>query len=221
MAGNNKNSNTLILLIVFLIILIWMFAFQEIKHLIIPNVTMWESRLYSNIFRSLLAVLIVWFVMRNKDKLSLRLKKEIASQKELEREIGEAVSLLDATLEATEDGILVVDQQGKISKTNKKFVELWKIPDSVIEAKDDASMINFVLDKLIEPGEFMERVNYLYANPDKDSFDILYFWDGRVFERYSKAQSINEKIIGRVWCFRDVTAKKNAEERIKLFFAPR
>ena len=217
MAGKNKHNNKLILLMVFLIILVWMYAFQEIKNLIVPNITLWESHLYSNIYSALLTVLIVWIILKYKDKYTKRLNEEIASKSIFESEKDEAISLLDATLEATEDGVLVVDQHGKISKTNKKFIELWKMPDSIIEAKDDVSLINFVLDQLIEPGEFLERINYLYANPDEESFDILYFWDGRVFERYSKSQSINYKIVGRVWCFRDVTAQKNAEERIKLF----
>src|ERR1035437_2376405 len=136
-AGNNKKSNILLLLLVFSVTLLWMFVFQEIKHLIIPDITMWGSHLYTNIYSALFAVLITWFVLKYRDKLKLRINKEIDSKQGLEREIDEAVSLLDTTIESTVDGILVVDKHGKIAKANRKFVELWKVPLSILETKDD------------------------------------------------------------------------------------
>jgi PAS domain S-box-containing protein len=215
--GNKKKSNILLLLLVFSVTLLWMFVFQEIKHLIIPDITMWGSHLYTNIYSALFAMLITWFVLKYRDKLKLRINKEIDSKQGLEREIDEAVSLLDATIESTVDGILVVDKHGKITKANRKFVELWKVPLSILETKDDDLLLKFVIEQLIEPDQFLEKVNNLYANPAEESYDILYFLDGRVYERYSKAQSINDKIIGRVWSFRDITGLKKSEERIKLF----
>jgi len=125
------------------------------------------------------------------------------------------VSLLEATLESTADGILVVNQTGNIVLYNHKFVELWRIPDSVISTRDDTQALSYVLAQLKDPDMFLAKVNELYAQPDAESFDTLEFRDGRIFERYSKPQRIDGKSVGRVWNFRDVTQLKKGEESLR------
>src|SRR6202011_3099670 len=60
-------------------------------------------------------------------------------------------SLLLATLEATADGILVVDLTGKIVRFNERFKRLWGIPDEVLALRDDDRALEFVLGQLKEP----------------------------------------------------------------------
>ena len=132
-----------------------------------------------------------------------------------ERDLRETLSLLNATFEATADGILVVDLAGHIVSFNRKFAELWRIPDSVLETKDAPKTIAFVLEQLADPQGFMNKVRDLYARPEASSFDVLTFKDGRIFERLSQPQRIGDKSVGRVWSFRDVTEAKRAE-RIQL-----
>lgn len=122
--------------------------------------------------------------------------------------IEDSLSLLRSTLDSTADGILVIDKNGKVKSFNKNFINMWKIPLSETETRDDERLLNFVLDQLRNPNEFIQKVKYLYSNPEKESFDILEFKDGRVFERYSCPQRIEDNIIGRVWSFRDVTEQK-------------
>jgi PAS domain S-box-containing protein len=125
------------------------------------------------------------------------------------------VSLLRGTLESTADGILVVNNEGKIESFNQRFVELWGIPESIIASRDDDRALAFVLDQLKNPDEFLSRVRELYSDSDAESFDVLEFKDGRFFERYSRPQKIGEKSVGRVWSFRDTTKRKRAEEALK------
>ena len=120
-------------------------------------------------------------------------------------------SLLLATLEATADGILVVDHTGKIVRFNERFVNLWRIPQSILESGDDERAIGYVLSQLSDPDSFIDKVRELYAHPEKDSFDVLEFRDGRVFERYSIPQRANGRAVGRVWSFRDVTQRVREE----------
>jgi PAS domain S-box-containing protein len=122
------------------------------------------------------------------------------------------VSLLKATLDSTEDGILVVDRKGKVTTYNKRFLQLWRIPEQLAQEGDDNKLLAFVYDQLKEPEKFMEKVRELYSKPEEVSFDEIYFRDGRIFERYSQPQRLEKEIVGRVWSFRDVTEKRKALE---------
>lgn len=135
-----------------------------------------------------------------------------ARKQDYERE--HALSLLEATIESTADGLLVVDSDGKIVSFNKKFAALWSIPLEIITARDDAQAIAFVLSQLKDPDSFLARIKELYATPDLESRDVLHFKDGRIFERYSKPQRIRDKSVGRIWSFRDVTSQRATEARL-------
>jgi diguanylate cyclase (GGDEF)-like protein len=143
-----------------------------------------------------------------------RLQIELIERKRAEAELEQSVSTLHATLEATADGILVVDRQGRIVNYNGRFTQMWHIPDSVMAARDDQQAMGFVLDQLSDPNAFVAKIQDLYDQLDSESFDTLMFKDGRVFERYSRPQLVAGQHVGRVWSFRDITERKQAEERL-------
>ncbi|MEI6970289.1 MAG: PAS domain S-box protein [bacterium] len=125
------------------------------------------------------------------------------------------LSLLQATLESTADGILVVDRAGHVIDYNQMFVQLWRIPADLATQRNDSLLIDFVLRQLKDPDNFLDKVRKLYDNPGNSSFDVLDFKDGRVFERYSRPQLIDGKPVGRVWSFRDVTRQKKTEQALR------
>jgi two-component system cell cycle sensor histidine kinase/response regulator CckA len=136
---------------------------------------------------------------------------DVSELKQTQDDLERSLSLVRATLESTADGILVVDQQGNIAGYNQKFIELWKVPISLVMEKNDLNLITFVLDQLVYPDQFLSRIETLYANPMMESHDLLEFKDGRWFERYSLPQRLGNDIIGRVWSFRDITESKQYE----------
>jgi PAS domain S-box-containing protein len=121
---------------------------------------------------------------------------------------------LDVILESTADGILAVDAEGKVLKANGRFAELWRIPPPLLESGSDQALLAFVLGQLSDPDAFLSKVKLLYASEAAD-MDTLAFKDGRVFERYSFAMTAGGTVIGRVWSFRDITARRRAEAALR------
>ncbi len=130
-------------------------------------------------------------------------------------DLGDTASLLSATLDSTADGILVVDLHGKIVSFNRRFVDMWQIPEEVLETRDHAAALQFLMSQLADPQEFAKKVSDIALVPGAGSFDTLNLKKGRVFERYSQPQTVAGGIVGRVWCFRDVTERKLSEETIR------
>jgi PAS domain S-box-containing protein len=141
--------------------------------------------------------------------------RDITERKRAEQALRESLSLLQATLESTADGILVVNEAGRIASHNQQFVALWHMPGEVLATKDDETALRFMLQQLKEPEAFLARVKELYAQPEADSFDLLEFIDGRLVERYSRPQLVEGRPVGRVWSFRDVTARRRAESDLQ------
>jgi len=134
----------------------------------------------------------------------------VEAQEGLER----SLALLRATLDSTADGILVVDDAGKIVTWNNRFVDMWRIPHDVVAARDASRTMTWVLDQLEDPARFVTQTMGHYAHMDLESEDILRFKDGRVFERYSPAGDAASPVLrARVWSFRDITARVRADEQ--------
>ncbi|MEX2247829.1 MAG: EAL domain-containing protein [Dehalococcoidia bacterium] len=151
------------------------------------------------------------------DRLMLERSLDLSSQELLSAnsDMRAASRVLRATLESTEDGILVVDGGGKVIYANERMARLWRIPPDLLAAGDDAALLAHVLDQLTEPDAFLAKVNELYASLD-ESMDSIAFRDGRVFERYSRPLLEQRGgASGRVWSFRDVTERRRAEEVLR------
>ncbi len=136
---------------------------------------------------------------------------DVTERRRAEAEAREAASLLEAALESTADGLLIVDRAGRIVRFNERFGRMWRIPQDVLASRDDGRAIGFVLSQVEDPGAFEAKIRQLYASPEAESFDTLRFRDGRTFERYSVPQRVRGEVVGRVWSFRDVTDRERAE----------
>ncbi len=141
--------------------------------------------------------------------------EDITLRKQTEEALKYSLSTLYASLESTADGILIADGKGSIIRWNHKFVEMWGLSEELLDKHDDNAAINNILNKLTDPDKFLAIVNDLYSHPDKSSFDKLEFKDGRIFERYSQPQKIENKVVGRVWSFRDVTERIKADQSLR------
>ena len=140
--------------------------------------------------------------------------RDITERKRTEDELKNSFSLLHASIESTADGILVVDTEGKTTLYNQKFAEMWGIPTELLETGFDEQLLRYVVTKLVDPDNFLDKVSELYKNPELLSVDDVKLSDGRTFVRYSIPQRIGENIVGRVWSFRDITDRLKIEKSL-------
>jgi hypothetical protein len=139
------------------------------------------------------------------------ISRDITKRKLAEEALQNALYLTETILESIHNGILVVNHNGKVIKTNARFIKMWNIPEDVLASKDDKELINRIIGQLADPDEFMTTVAELYENSKAESFDLIYFIDGRIFERISKPMDLEGEEKGRVWSFLDITEHKKTE----------
>lgn len=142
--------------------------------------------------------------------------RDLTERKQAQNKSELALSLLQATLDSTTDGILVVNRSGKITSFNKQFKRMFNHSEGIVESGEDSTAIDSVLSQLKYPDQFVSKVHYLYDHPELESSDTIELKDGRILERYSCPQHLDGEPIGRVWNFRDVTFRKKNEEQLQL-----
>jgi len=133
---------------------------------------------------------------------------DIQARKQAEQALGHSEALLRATLDGTADGILVVNDRGRVLAANRRFQELWRIPDGVLARGVDAELADYMSAQLQEPATFLDTARTLRAS-DAVLTDALRFSDGRVFERYSVPLR-SEGQLARLCSYRDVSERERA-----------
>ncbi|MFP5311845.1 MAG: diguanylate cyclase domain-containing protein, partial [Actinomycetes bacterium] len=134
-------------------------------------------------------------------------------RKAADANLREAMSLLTATLESTADGILVMGIDGRVAGFNEQFLAMWNLPPSIMDGDSDEPALQLVIGQLADPVAFTARLGELQADPYAEGNDVVELRDGRTFERYSRPQRVGDQVVGRVWSFRDVTPRRQAQEQ--------
>lgn len=143
--------------------------------------------------------------------------RDITERRQAEMSLHNAVSLFASTFESTADGIVVMGLDRKIVTCNTKFVDMWQVDSGVIESKNGIALVEHVVTQMKDPDQFIANLEKLYADPLSSSTEILELTDGRLYERYSQPQFMEGVPVGRVCCFRDITERNLAEEKLRYY----
>jgi len=106
------------------------------------------------------------------------------------------------------NGILMTDTDGKAIGYNRKFLEMWKIPYSVIDSQEGNYILSYILGQLKEPEQFLKEVRECYSKPETKTCDRIELKDGKVLELYSQPQRTDGRSVGRIWTFHEISAAK-------------
>ena len=140
---------------------------------------------------------------------------DITERKQAEAALQSQTAFLEAQVNSTIDGILVVDRGGQRRFWNERLVELFEIPPELLPEKEDRKMLQYVTTLIKDPESFLKKVNYLYRHPDETSRDEIELKNGMILDRYSSpVVDRNGTYYGRIWTFRDITERRRNEDAL-------
>ena len=143
-------------------------------------------------------------------------EQQLAEQNDLLKKnnakLKSSLSLLLATLEATADGILVLNNAGEIVSFNQKFINLLHLSDL-----NSAGRIDDFLDAILERLTETDAIGFqaLFAQLNAEKHDFLQLISGNIVEYYLQPYQLEGEIVGGVLSFRDVTQDKQTEAAMK------
>jgi PAS domain S-box-containing protein len=139
--------------------------------------------------------------------------EDINERKRAEKELRAKTALLEAQVNASPDGIMVIDENQKRILFNLRIVDLFNAPQHIMDNEDDAPLLRHVASQIRDPEKFFEKVMFLYDQPNESGRDEIEFRNGMILERYSAPVLGNDgQNYGRIWTFRDITDRRRAEE---------
>lgn len=122
---------------------------------------------------------------------------------------------LQATLEATADGILVTDLSGHVRAFNRRFAELWSLPMALLVQRDDVAVHAWMARSVVDGDGYETRMRALQQSVLVSASDRLVLHSGKVLERVSQPLMQGGGPQGRVWSYRDLSANLAAQQQIE------
>lgn len=141
---------------------------------------------------------------------------DVTQRRQTEEELVLRNTILSTEHETLPEGILVVDARGQVLSHNRRFLEICGIPDAVVDRGDDQALLAEAEGQIADPASFRESTAAIYRSPFATSHDEIALKDGRIVDR-SSAPMVTQRgeNLGRLWCFREVTATKRAESALR------
>jgi len=141
--------------------------------------------------------------------------RDSTERRQAHGKLEDTLSLLRATLESTADGIFTIDKKRRVTNYNRRFVEMFGIPQVVLDSNLDYNVVAFVQRRMKDPNGFFRTTEELFEHPELDRSDILELEDGRIFERYSRPHLVEGEVAGRVVSFRDITERMRMQKALQ------
>jgi signal transduction histidine kinase/CheY-like chemotaxis protein len=124
------------------------------------------------------------------------------------RELASTASLLRATLDATGDGVVAIDLNGRVVIHNTVFAGMWHLPQHLLLDGDDSKVVAHMATQVRNAPRFLSLVEDSRRHPEEQALQTIELHDGRVLERYVAPQRIGGQCAGVVVRWRDITEQR-------------
>ncbi|WP_343731835.1 CHASE domain-containing protein [Duganella sp.] len=129
-------------------------------------------------------------------------------------------AMLRSILDSTVDGILVDNLGGTVLNSNRRFRELWNVPEHLDWQSDGAVLMAHMCAQLRHPDcglRLDEPAQMLLPGvqrgaPLAEEHEVLHLKDGRVIEKHTRGLQLGSEP-ARIWSFRDITERTRIEQR--------
>ena len=143
--------------------------------------------------------------------------EDITLRKQVEEKLLFRNILLATQQEALIEGFLVVDEDNHIVSYNHRFMEMFGIPQELIDMREDEPLLRYTTEIMTDPQTFYSRIKYLYEHKNETSREEIVLKNGSIFDRYSAPMIGPEnRYYGRIWSFHDITGFKQTEARLSV-----
>ena len=130
-------------------------------------------------------------------------------------EVQQAMSLLEATLEASSDAVLVLDLDVNEVRSNQQLRRLWRLTAASGDPVDDVPVPARIAAQVASGPRFRQWTRRSHSERPLREVEELRTNDGRVIEWHSSPQYLGETIVGWVGEFRDMTARQQLEDQLR------
>ena len=147
-----------------------------------------------------------WLISKTLSKTIKNLESTVASRT---HELQKALSIATATLDSSQDGLLVLDKSGNILNYNQRFVRMWRIPGSTIKRMCKQSLHEHLMTTA--------KANFLDGDTpySKVGQTIEITWDeGRIFSVSFYAYMVDDTPQGVLVSTQDETQRKMFEKEL-------
>lgn len=124
-------------------------------------------------------------------------------------------SLLEAALDSTVDGMIILDNEGAVLASNDRFKRMWRLPDDWRSKNSGAEQIIMLGTWVRDQEMFVRRAEAVLFHPESEGYDVIETTDGRYFEVFHMPYRIGGQIAGRVWSFHDLSDRVRAEHELR------
>jgi len=129
-------------------------------------------------------------------------------------ELARSRGLLSGTLEATADGILVVDAQGLHITSNQRLARMFNVPASLLGHSQAHELLPFLQSQMEEGQSDMLGLLDRAGGGEQELVASVELRDGRVFQRHLVPLKMSGRAAGYVFSFQDVSERVRAQQAL-------